>query len=158
MALQVEHKHNRDPAIRVAEGVGEGGRTHAQQRMRKNNGPDARTHTHARTHARAQHSTTATHATAGEGTQFSARVNQIGFSPSFRRRRRPPISGWGSFGGSFGKPGFILVPAAVAKIHACSRIPEGQTVSKTRRGVKNSANAPHLGAFCVFVAFFGKEF
>ena len=79
--------------------------------------------------------------------------NLFGFSPSFRRRPRPPISGWVSFGHSFGKHGFIDVPAAVAKIHVCCRIPESLAIPKTRFDAKNNVNAPHLGAFCVFIAF-----
>ena len=84
--------------------------------------------------------------------KFSALLKRLVFSPSFRRRRLA-ISGWRSFGRPFGNFVFAIVPAAVAQIHARNRIPEGQTVPKTRGGAKIIANAPHLEAFrcrCVF--------
>ncbi len=53
---------------------------------------------------------------------------------SFRRRRRPVISGWIGFGIGFGKPPFIVVPAAVAKNHPRHRVPQLLAAPKTCRG------------------------
>ena len=116
--------------------------TRAQHCMRNNSNK-----THA-THATRAHNTRNTHNAHTRNSSTGKRDillrTGIYLTPalSFRRRRRPVISGWIGFGIGFGKPPFIVVPAAVAKNHPRNRVPQLLAAPKTCRGTQNNANAP----------------
>ena len=110
---------------------------HAQQQQQ-----NARNTRNARTQHTQQ--TQCTHAQQQHGERDILLRTGIYLTPalSFRRRRRPVISGWIGFGIGFGKPPFIVVPAAVAKNHPRNRVPQLLAAPKTCRGTQNNANAP----------------